>query len=69
MNIKHFLVANLLLQPALLTLVYLCAELGATASTHATPAVSTTAYTLAAVFAALCFVVVRAAALDATHND
>lgn len=69
MNVKHFLAANLLLQPALLTLAYLCTELGATASVHATQTVAAAAYTLAAVFALLCFAVVRAAALDATHND
>lgn len=56
---------NLLLQPCLLGLVYLCVGLAETASAHATPAVATAAYAAAAVFAALCFVVVRAAALDA----
>lgn len=62
---EALLFPNLLLQPCLLGLVYLCVGLAETASTHATESVAMAAYAAATVFALLCFVVVRAAALDA----
>lgn len=60
---------NLLLQPPLLGLVYLCTGLAETASVHSTPAVAIAATMAACVFACLCFVVVLATNLDATAQE
>lgn len=60
---------NLLLQPPLLGLVYLCTGLAETASVHSTPAVAIAATMAACVFACLCFVVVLATDLDATAQE
>lgn len=60
---------NLLLQPPLLALVYLCTGLAETASIHSTPAVAIAATLAACLFACLCFVVVLAADLDATAQE
>lgn len=60
---------NLLLQPLLLGLVYICTGLAETASVHSTPAVAIAATVAACVFACLCFVVVLATNLDATAQE
>lgn len=64
----RIIVPNALLQPLLLGLVLICTDLAATAQVHSTAGVALAAYAAAAVFGALCFIVVLAAGLDARRN-